>query len=1121
MDKEGLLSEKNKLTVQCLNIEKRVLVLNKEILRVSQHAGVMIDTDVWVPGVTQRCRTADLAGHLERELQSSKAKISAVNTKVDASRQEILNITEKMAKLKRDADKLRGVTKLYSKALRVFQSTASQSLVKNLSDLQDQAVETENRRARERDVERAVGKRHAKMGGGDDSTKRLDVVRMKESDLRTKEERQFVAIDLVLYPEEYLHLSIVEAEQMQFDSDYLCPLAKPEIERIMKLPEQVNLALPFLSTEDEINVHMLVNKYYRGVDDNSCREKDFYGPSHRANGAGNQSISQSTLPSQWAGLLNSSDLQEAEVVHDILVRESVRDALRALADDEPATTDELMWIQLDKILSPHAYDKVELKVRPTPLPSSSQVTSLSEKLNNSVIASKQLPTRRLKGTKPLPSTDKKGKTVLESGSGRDGDVYEELRQLYAGGEELFHDSTWYCPFSREELLALSGKSIEEMKDPNEQLCFKLMKKYHVTDDESILGHARLREISELSRRVAAIVKDCDAHATERLEAISGLRQQQGQPSLESSMEALSTKAATPPAALPHLSRVWGSWDKVHPASAGVTSQSSFFYASSYKSSRDHPAAFAARNMDEDGDEDSAVSDLSDEESLGMLSMDVRKTKHAKGPVGSEAEYGVKVLTGSVPATRAARPVADGVDAESPYFIAETLSDLTKLKPSKVRGKIFLIQGKEPEILLQEKDATLQARQSRSHYFATPTGTNSKFIVDMTVSIVFQGDFGTKGYKLGRLAAGLFLLPDETRSSSNGAVVPIPVGFSPYAMQSANLPGSLGRIVIIHKPREKPIRPGNKYQVVVGVAASTRYSIEVRCNCAVDALPVLDLAIEEAKRLQSRLPVCLVEMEGVQESIQLTERKLLLCNAMIQDAEAESDRCEKGINNITKQLEQDDEDMQLLEDERRQLKRELSILEIEYAQWASHFATRRKEKADIKEGLVHMYKFQNERLKEKDEIRQQLEKLRGELPSCMAILRNLSEAVQTAAVLNTSLQGVADEIGAAATGDFGGGLKLSTPAEDVRMRFRTTGFNSLLLEEQQWSMLDQALHPTKYEWLREAEEKEKAEREALGKKAKERRFNAAVEEYRFAYLYILRVRERECLNGLLLSLSFAL
>ena len=1103
MDKEGLLMQKNKLNIQYLTTEKRIHSLNKEILRVSAHPGVLIDTDVWIEGVTQRCRTKDLLSHLHRELVTSEEKLISTKKEMDSIRHVLLDGSEAIAKLKRDCDKLSGASKIFTKALKLFKSTAVQGIVKNLSDLQEQAMKTEQRRAREKDIEKMVGRKKVEGKGGEVSN--LDKVRLTDSDLRTKEERQFVAIDLVLYPDAYFHLTIAEAEQMQFDSDYSCPLSKPDIERIMKLPEQVNLALPFLSTDDEINVHKLVNKYYRGIDDNTLREKDFYGPNYLGSKGNDQSIAATNSLSEEKGLLDSKDMQESEIVHDILVRESLRDRLRSMAEDEPKTIEEQIWLQLDRILSPHIYDKGELQLTTVAL--NADEKTVNERLSNSVIESRSFPSKsKVKPRKEMGPSKQKGKAILESG--RDGDVYEALRSAYSDGTSIFDENSWICPFSREELLKLRDKPLDTIKDINEILCIRIMQKYFVSEDESTLGNARLRDVAEISRKVANVVVDADMKATEKLANLAVTRANIDSSSPEQAAAKATIEKQEILSTNNNVTRIWGSWDTVHPASAGVNSQAAYFYAPSFNSARVHPASYAVRGARAE-DEESVVSDISEEDAFSFLSNDKTKTigskkLNLKQPPHSpqpQSEVGVKLLTGSISSPTPSRATrATGAKEQSPYLIAESLSELTKLNPNKVRGKIFLLQSKESEILLEVKDATLQARQSRSHYFSLPEGENSKFIIDVTVSIVFQGDFGTKGYKLGRLAAGMFRLPDD----KGGSALPSPVGFAPYAMQAPNLPGSLGRIVLLHKPKEKPLKPGTKFQVVIGAAAATKYSIEISSKCAVDAIPVLDEEIEKAKTVQARLPLCLKEIDAVQESIRLTERKLALCNKMIQEAEAEADRCEKGMQTLSLQLEQDDEDMQMLEDERRQKKRELSILEIEYSQWAANFSTRGVEKKDIQDGLNAMYKFQHERLKEWNEIKINLEKMRSELPSCVAILRNLTEAVHTAAALNTSLHGVAEEIGAAATGDFGGsGMSLATPAEEVRRRLRQGGFDSLLLEEQQWCLLDQALNPTKYEWLREIEEKEKAEREATGKKPKDHRNNAAIEAFRCDSQFTIR------------------
>ena len=50
-----------------------------------------------------------------------------------------------------------------------------------------------------------------------------------------------VRICQVMHPEAYLSVSLVEAEQMQFDDDYQCDLPLSDLQRIEKLPPQVSV----------------------------------------------------------------------------------------------------------------------------------------------------------------------------------------------------------------------------------------------------------------------------------------------------------------------------------------------------------------------------------------------------------------------------------------------------------------------------------------------------------------------------------------------------------------------------------------------------------------------------------------------------------------------------------------------------------------------------------------------------------------------------------------------------------------------------------------------------------------------------------------------------------------
>lgn len=109
-------------------------------------------------------------------------------------------------------------------------------------------------------------------------------------------------------------------------------------------------------------------------------------------------------------------------------------------------------------------------------------------------------------------------------------------------------------------------------------------------------------------------------------------------------------------------------------------------------------------------------------------------------------------------------------------------------------------------LLEAKNVKLGQRQSRAHMFEIglkpPKGGASsatpglclqpgQHILDLTVSITFEGTFGARGYQLGRIAASLYRLPLH----SDPAATPVTVGWAPYALQARNLPSQFGKVSV--------------------------------------------------------------------------------------------------------------------------------------------------------------------------------------------------------------------------------------------------------------------------------------------------------------------------------------
>ena len=79
---------------------------------------------------------------------------------------------------------------------------------------------------------------------------------------------------MVLDPQAYTKISFLELEQIQVDENYHFDFSLEVIERIDKLPPLISLALPFLRTLDEVEIHRLLNKYKRGLSDSFYQDRD-------------------------------------------------------------------------------------------------------------------------------------------------------------------------------------------------------------------------------------------------------------------------------------------------------------------------------------------------------------------------------------------------------------------------------------------------------------------------------------------------------------------------------------------------------------------------------------------------------------------------------------------------------------------------------------------------------------------------------------------------------------------------------------------------------------------------------------------------------------------------------
>jgi chromosome segregation ATPase len=156
-----------------------------------------------------------------------------------------------------------------------------------------------------------------------------------------------------------------------------------------------------------------------------------------------------------------------------------------------------------------------------------------------------------------------------------------------------------------------------------------------------------------------------------------------------------------------------------------------------------------------------------------------------------------------------------------------------------------------------------------------------------------------------------------------------------------------------------------FRIIIGAAAETVYNIHVQCRYASAALPVLDELIVAAKQRQQRLPNILHEIDEIEETQDLSERKLIVVEAMVAEAEARTHHWQEEVMKLNELLEEDNELMTMSEDEREKMVEERDYAESDFYDWTNLLSSRLQEKDDIAESVETLKRDRLARLAEKD------------------------------------------------------------------------------------------------------------------------------------------------------------
>lgn len=214
------------------------------------------DSDAWQPGYVQRLETAELVKMLMEERRNLQSVVDEAAIQSDRARELHGGVSRQESDL---ATTMEGVGALFSLLNSAHEDESftkdPEAAAVTQTELEKEVLRNEHgggekmRRRRRRGSLQSVAAR----------------VRATSHRNRTPDEKRWVALDVVLNPGLYHHVTLAEAEEMRWDALYYTKLDREDTLRVLSLPPQVQLALPFLHTPHEVAAHELLARYSHGI----------------------------------------------------------------------------------------------------------------------------------------------------------------------------------------------------------------------------------------------------------------------------------------------------------------------------------------------------------------------------------------------------------------------------------------------------------------------------------------------------------------------------------------------------------------------------------------------------------------------------------------------------------------------------------------------------------------------------------------------------------------------------------------------------------------------------------------------------------------------------------------
>ena len=403
--------EKTEKEVALPKLSARLAKITKTQTQLVHHKHKFVDTDVWQEGVIQRVPRKALIQRLSEEESQLRNSIDEIQTNIGAAvhrleelelqRKETLTLSHRVMGMRENA----------------CEQFAELRRLSPIDELREQVAAEE----------RAAIKTGETNVQGADQDQLLSLaykVRHTPSADRTKDEKRWVSMDVLVNPGLYTHVTELEAEEMKFDEEYEITLDREEVQRILKLPSEIQLALPFLHNPDQLYAHKILNHYSKERGEEHYKNRD---------------LALQDDPAKANLIPGSGGMDEAESRSflELLMKErrSSRARAKLLSD---RTKEEQDFVTMDRIMRSAFYAELDR-----------------------IAAAKEEEDRKKRGRKlVVESLEDVHKTEELGGQ------YEAARRHYV--QDLETSPDWTCTLSAQELEQVHQMNPRELEKYSEQ-----------------------------------------------------------------------------------------------------------------------------------------------------------------------------------------------------------------------------------------------------------------------------------------------------------------------------------------------------------------------------------------------------------------------------------------------------------------------------------------------------------------------------------------------------------------------------------------------------------------------------------------------------------------------------